>query len=313
MKKIKYYSNCAICFVLFIYLLISYNGLWNLALYFEESTYDSFIPYCLMVTPASFIAASLGALSILEIICTITDKRWKALAQMLLWALLTLLLNSYTLYLISRGLGHGLNFEIWVFFAETTITNVIWYFLLLYLLKRSVYWNKIIRNMEREKPLSKVETDKGSSQNLNNNQGTTILARNLLSKIGCSPINTEEGRIHFNYQSINFIMEAADDCLFVNLIWPWCYRFSKFDIDEFARVRRVVNDINMQGLVSVFYNDTDSDDVVVHLSKHFLLASQIPNIEDYMKFVFELFFRTTHTLNVKIKIEEEKCRMQENE
>ena len=145
MKKIKYYSNCAICFVLFIYLLISYNGLWNLALYFEESTYDSFIPYCLMVTPASFIAASLGALSILEIICTITDKRWKALAQMLLWALLTLLLNSYTLYLISRGLGHGLNFEIWVFFAETTITNVIWYFLLLYLLKRSVYWNKIIR------------------------------------------------------------------------------------------------------------------------------------------------------------------------
>ena len=52
----------------------------------------------------------------------------------------------------------------------------------------------------------------------------------------------------------------------------------------------MVNDINMQGLVSVFYNDTDSDDVVVHLSKHFLLASQIPNIEDYMKFVFELFF-----------------------
>ena len=138
---------------------------------------------------------------------------------------------------------------------------------------------------------------------------TKELALSLLTGLGCSPKETEEGRIMFDFQGITFLMEAVDECLFVNLIWPWCHSFSKFDIDEFARVRQVVNEINMRGSATVFYGITDSDDVAVHIKKHFLLVPQIPHLEDYLKLTFDSFFRTARTLDVEI----EKCRLQEYE
>ena len=138
---------------------------------------------------------------------------------------------------------------------------------------------------------------------------TKQLALRIIENIGSKPQFTEEGRIQFEYQGITFLMEATDDCKFVNLIWPWCHSFSKFDIDELSRVRQVINDINMRGTASVFYSITDSDDVAVHIKKHFLLVSQIPGIEDYLKLMLDSFFRTARTLDVEI----EKFRLQECE
>ena len=136
---------------------------------------------------------------------------------------------------------------------------------------------------------------------------TRQLALNTIERIGSEPQYTEEGRIQFEYQGIVFLMEAANDCMFVNLIWPWCHSFSKFDIDEFARVRQVVNDINARGTASVFYGITDSDDVAIHIKKNFLFVPQIPELEEYLKLMLDTFFRTARTLDVEI----EKCRLQE--
>lgn len=138
---------------------------------------------------------------------------------------------------------------------------------------------------------------------------TRQLALNTIERIGSEPKYTEEGRIQFEYQGIVFLMEAVNDCMFVNLIWPWCHSFSKFDIDEFARVRQVVNDINARGTASVFYGITDSDDVAIHIKKHFLLVPQIPDLEEYLKIMLGCFFRTARTLDVEI----EKYRLQECE
>ena len=104
---------------------------------------------------------------------------------------------------------------------------------------------------------------------------TRQLALKTIENIGSKPEYTEEGRIQFEYQGVIFLMEAVNDCMFVNLIWPWCHSFSKFDIDEFARVRQVVNDINMRGTLSVFYGITDSDNVAVHIKKHFLFVEHL--------------------------------------
>lgn len=138
---------------------------------------------------------------------------------------------------------------------------------------------------------------------------TRQLALNTIEKIGCEPRYTEEGRIQFEYQGVIFLMEAANDCMFVNLIWPWCHRFSKFDIDEFARVRQVVNEINLRDTLSVIYSITDSDDVALHIKKHFLFISQIPQLEEYLKMILNSFFKTARSLELEI----EKCRMQECE
>ena len=137
--------------------------------------------------------------------------------------------------------------------------------------------------------------------------GTRDLVMETLQKLGCQPKEAEDGRIIFEYQGITFLMEAANNCYFVNLIWPWCHSCSKFDIDEFARVRQVINEINMQGTATVFYGISDNDDVAVHIKKHFLFVQQIPQLEDYLKLILNIFFRTARTLDVEI----EKCRLQE--
>ena len=136
---------------------------------------------------------------------------------------------------------------------------------------------------------------------------TKQLALRIIENIGSKPQFTEEGRILFEYQGINFLMEATDDCKFVNLIWPWCHSFSKFDIDEFARVRQVVNEVNMNDSLSVFYTITDSDEVALHIKKHFLLVPQVSEVEEYLRVIMNGFFRTARTLNLEI----EKCRMNE--
>ena len=154
-----------------------------------------------------------------------------------------------------------------------------------------------------------TDTKQVAVTNMEETISTRQLALNTIEHIGSEPKYTEEGRIQFDHQGITFLMEAVNDCAFVNLIWPWCHSFSKFDIDEFARVRQVVNDINARGTASVFYGITDSDDVAIHIKKHFLLVPQIPDLEDYLKLMLDSFFRTARTLDLEI----EKCRLQECE
>ncbi len=138
---------------------------------------------------------------------------------------------------------------------------------------------------------------------------TRDLALRTLHSIGSEPIETEEGRIEFEYQGIRFIMEAVNDCAFVNLIWPWCHSFSKFDIDEFARVRQVVNEINLRDTSTVIYTIDDSDEVALHIKKNFIFLPQLPQIDEYLKLHLNSFFRTARTLDLEI----EKHRMQEYE
>lgn len=130
-----------------------------------------------------------------------------------------------------------------------------------------------------------------------------------LRSIGCVPEEDENGRILFEYQGITFLMDAVDDCMFVNLIWPWCHSFSSFDVDELARARKVINEINAQGTMSVFYSFSDSDEVAVHIKKHFLFVPQIPDLENYFKLIINAFFRTVRVLELKV----EQLRMQESE
>lgn len=302
----KAYSRIALCVVLFFYLLFCYNGLWNMALYPTEALYtetlSSFLDVCLMFTPATLIATSFGALSVLELVCTVPDNEWNTIMEMFLWSLLTILMNSLTAYLISTGKSS--NMGVWLILITTSVINIVWYISMIILLKSSKRLHELAK---------KLEEDNNQNENVDMMEseihGAKDLAYKLLKEMGCTPQETEEGRIKFEYQGIIFLIEAVNDCAFVNLIWPWCHYFSKFDIDEFARVQRVVNDINARGLVSVFYGETDSDDVAVHIRKNFLFVPQIPELNDYLKLILDNFFRTVRTLDVEI----EKCRLQECE
>ena len=138
---------------------------------------------------------------------------------------------------------------------------------------------------------------------------TRQLALRTIENIGSEPKYDEAGRIQFEYQGVIFLMEAANDCMFVNLIWLWCHSFSKFDIDEFARVRQVVNEVNLRDTLSVVYTISDSDDIALHIKRNIILIPQIPDVEKYLKQILNSFFRVARTLDLEI----EKCRMQECE
>ncbi len=268
----KAYSRIALCVVLFFYLLFCYNGLWNMALYPTEALYtetlSSFLDVCLMFTPATLIATSFGALSVLELVCTVPDNEWNTIMEMFLWSLLTILMNSLTAYLISTGKSS--NMGVWLILITTSVINIVWYISMIILLKSSKRLHELAKKLEEDNNQNENVDMMGSEIH-----GAKDLAYKLLKEMGCTPQETEEGRIKFEYQGVIFLMEAVNDCAFVNLIWPWCHSFSKFDIDEFARVQKVVNDINARGTASVFYGMTDSDDVAVHIKKHFLLVQQL--------------------------------------
>ncbi len=168
-------------------------------------------------------------------------------------------------------------------------------------------------NDENDNSLIESNNDRVMENNethMNNKPETKNLAYSILRQLGCTPEETEDGRIRLEFQGITFLMEAVDECLFVNLIWPWCHSFSIYDIDEFARVRKVVNEINMNSSCAVFYiPNPESDEVAVHIKKHFLLTPQIPNLEEYMKVMFRSFFVAQRDLVTEI----EKYRLQECE
>ena len=270
------------------------------ALYTE--TISSFLDVCLMLTPATLIATSFGALSVLELVCTVPDNEWKTIMEMFLWSLLTILMNSFLAYLISSGNNSSVG--IWMILIITSVVNIVWYVSMIILLKSSKHLQELAKKLvdddDKNESVKKIESKV---------IGTKDLAYKLLKEMCTKPQETEEGRIKFEYQGIFFLMEAINECKFVNLIWPWFHSFSKFDIEELARVRKVVNDVNARGTASVFYGITDSDDVAVHIKKHFLLVSQIPDLEDYLKLTLDNFFRTARTLDIEI----EKCRLKECE
>ena len=302
----KEYCRIILCVALFCYLLLCYNGLWNMALYPTEAKYtetiSSFMGICLMLTPATLIAATFGALSVLELVCTVEDSEWKTIMEMILWTLLTILMNSFTAYLIS--LGNNAVMGIWMILITTSVVNIIWYISTIILFKSSKSLHELAKKLE----------DKDTIQNedvtyMEETISTRQLALRTIEKIGSSPEESEDGRIQFEYQGVIFLMEVADECLFVNLIWPWCHSFSKFDIDEFARVRQVVNEVNLHDWLSVIYTITDSDDVALHIKRNIILIPQIPDVEKYLKQILNSFFRVARTLDLEI----EKSRMQECE
>lgn len=156
------------------------------------------------------------------------------------------------------------------------------------------------------------ETDSTDNSNSETNMEKEIKTRELaisvLKDIGADLTDIGKERIQFEYQGITFLMDANDDCYFVNIIWPWCHTFNKFDIDEFSRVQRVVNEINSYDSITVFYGISDSDDVLLHMRKNLIFVPQIPQINEYLRSILRSFFQTARTLDFEI----EKSRLQEN-
>ena len=137
---------------------------------------------------------------------------------------------------------------------------------------------------------------------------TRKLVTDTLQRMNCQVEEDENGYFEFEYQGVHFVIEAEDDCLYINLVWPWCYTIPLYDADAYSRLRKIVNDLNSLGTCSLFYfPHKETDEMVVHLKANMLFMSEIGPIDAYLAGAISGLFKIVNQLNLemeKMKLEE---------
>ncbi len=164
---------------------------------------------------------------------------------------------------------------------------------------------------------AKVEL-KSESNNMENNvveerKGTRDLFLETLTKIGCQyeVEEGEEGDITFAYQGEYFIVKATNKGSFIHIYDTHWAQVELYDIDEFARLKKAINESNLRNSVTTVYTINEAGSTAdVHCKSVILFTPEIPDIADYLRVELADYFRAHETINVEMAkqraMEEEK-------
>lgn len=132
---------------------------------------------------------------------------------------------------------------------------------------------------------------------------TKSLVKGVLKRIGCEVEEDDGGLIRFNYQGENFIIQASESSPYIIVSDVWWYSISTYsDVEEFARLQKVINAANRDGLYTVFYTiSRDSDEIVVHTKRNDLFIPEIPKIEEYLVSLLDGFFRVQRFVHIELE------------
>ena len=116
-----------------------------------------------------------------------------------------------------------------------------------------------------------------------------------LTKIGCQYELAEEeddNRIFFAYQGEHFFVVATNDAKVINIYDTHWGHIELYDIEEFTRLKKAINGSNLNYSVTTVYTiDEAGSNVDVHCKSTILFVPQIPDIEDYLRWALNEFFR----------------------
>lgn len=133
---------------------------------------------------------------------------------------------------------------------------------------------------------------------------TRELLLKVLKEMDCQPEYDEDGRIRFQYQGIMFLAETTNESKFVSIIWAWCHRVCRFNIDDFSRVRKVINELNNTSGCAIFYQfNEDNDEIGIHIRKHFFFTPDIPMISNHLRVMLAMLFITQRELMIRVEKE----------
>ena len=146
---------------------------------------------------------------------------------------------------------------------------------------------------------------------MENNKGTRDLFLETLTKIGCQYELAEEendNRIFFAYQGEHFFVNATNERYYIQIYDTHWAHVELYDIDEFARLKKAINESNLANAVMTVYTiDETGSNVYVHCKSTILFVPQIPHIEAYLKTELDAFFHAHHSVG------NEMARLRENE
>ena len=131
---------------------------------------------------------------------------------------------------------------------------------------------------------------------------TDIIICSALRELQCEPevkkIDETTYHINFDFQTENFVIVCNKTNRFIQLYDVWWYNFSLEDIDQLAKVKRIINELNWESGANVSYEvKEDKKMVCVNISRGMVCLDEI-NFKEYLRStMFEIF--TTHYMFFK--------------
>lgn len=185
----------------------------------------------------------------------------------------------------------------------------------IFLVLASLFLRKLWKSNEEEKKRlyanePQIE-EKEQPMMENEKKGARDLLLETLTKIGCQyKVGEEEddNRIYFAYQGEHFFVNASNDAWYIQIFDTNWGHVELYDIDEFARLKKAINESNLANAVMTVYTiDETGSNVYVHCKSTILFVPQIPHIEAYLKTELDAFFHAHHSVG------NEMARLRENE
>ena len=131
---------------------------------------------------------------------------------------------------------------------------------------------------------------------------TKELVIDTLKKIGCKPEEDDDGRLHIDYQEGYFVILCSDTSTWICVDFPFWYECSTYDIDQFSRMQKAVNEANRRGLCNVYYAvNKETETVYLHSTIFLLFVPQIPRLDDYLRAAFIDLFKSRYFVYNEIK------------
>ena len=162
-----------------------------------------------------------------------------------------------------------------------------------------------------DQAVAQIEKEKETEVMENEKKGARDLLLETLTKIGCQyKVGEEEdnNRIYFAYQGEHFFVNASNDAWYIQIFDTNWGHVELYDIDEFARLKKAINESNLANAVMTVYTiDETGSNVYVHCKSTILFVPQIPHIEAYLKTELDAFFHAHHSVG------NEMARLRENE
>ena len=135
-------------------------------------------------------------------------------------------------------------------------------------------------------------------------KSTRELFMETLTEIGCRyELSNEENddRIFFDYQGEHFFAATNNDSFYVHIYDTYWGHVELYDIDEFSRLRKAVNESNKTSGVTTFYEiDEVGKNVDVHSKSIIPFMPEIPNLGAFLRVELNEFFRAHQCVGMEM-------------
>lgn len=122
-------------------------------------------------------------------------------------------------------------------------------------------------------------------------KGSRDLFLETLTEIGCQYEIDEDNEINFAYQGEYFVVRASNDSQYIQIYDMRWMHVELYDIDEFAMLKKAINESNIKNSVVTVYTINESGNTVdVHSKSVIYFDPVIPDVVDYLRIELAEYF-----------------------